>query len=136
MTDFAGLGVAETILRALRDEGYTKPTPIQSKSIPTLLQGGDLLGIAQTGTGKTCAFAVPIIQRLLANPKRPMPGTTRALILAPTRELAVQIAESFKTYGRYARLQVAVILGGVSMGPQIAALRAASTCSSRPPAVC
>ena len=122
MTDFAGLGVAETILRALRDEGYTNPTPIQTRAIPTLLRGEDLLGIAQTGTGKTCAFAVPIVQRLLADRRRPAPGTTRALVLAPTRELAIQIAESFRAYGRHARLHVAVILGGVSMGPQIQAL--------------
>ncbi len=122
MTDFAGLGVAETILRALRDEGYSTPTPIQARAIPTLLEGHDLLGIAQTGTGKTCAFAVPIIQRLLANPRRPAPGATRALILAPTRELAVQIGESFRVYGRHARLHVAVVVGGVSMGPQVQAI--------------
>ena len=122
MTDFAGLGVAETILRALRDEGYTTATPIQSRAIPPLLAGHDLLGIAQTGTGKTCAFAVPIIQRLLANPRRAAPGTVRALILAPTRELAVQINDSFRAYGRHARLRTAVIVGGVGMGPQIQAL--------------
>ena len=122
MTDFAGLGVAETILRALRDEGYTTATPIQSRAIPPLLAGHDLLGIAQTGTGKTCAFAVPIIQRLLANPRRAAAGTVRALILAPTRELAVQINDSFRAYGRHARLHVAVIVGGVGMGPQIQAL--------------
>jgi ATP-dependent RNA helicase RhlE len=119
VTDFAGLGVAETILRALRSEGYDKPTPIQAKSIPALLQGGDLLGIAQTGTGKTCAFAVPIIQRLMAHRTRPLPGTVRALVLAPTRELAVQIGESFRTYGRHGHLHVATIVGGVAMGPQI-----------------
>jgi ATP-dependent RNA helicase RhlE len=122
MTDFAGLGVAETILRALRDEGYSTPTPIQAQSIPALLRGEDLLGIAQTGTGKTCAFAVPIIQRLLANPRRPAPGTTRVLVLAPTRELAVQIGDSFRAYGRHARLHVAVVVGGVSMGPQVQAI--------------
>ncbi|MFT4095660.1 MAG: DEAD/DEAH box helicase [Rhodoblastus sp.] len=122
MTDFAGLGVAETILRALRDEGYSTPTPIQARAIPPLLEGRDLLGIAQTGTGKTCAFAVPIIQRLIANPRRPAPGGVRALILAPTRELAVQIGDSFRAYGRHARLNVAVVVGGVSMGPQIQAI--------------
>jgi ATP-dependent RNA helicase RhlE len=122
MTDFAGLGVAETILRALRDEGYSTPTPIQAQSIPALLRGEDRLGIAQTGTGKTCAFAVPIIQRLLANPRRPAPGTTRVLVLAPTRELAVQIGDSFRAYGRHARLHVAVVVGGVSMGPQVQAI--------------
>ncbi len=119
MTDFAGLGLAGPVLRALADEGYTNPTPIQTKAIPSVLAGGDLLGIAQTGTGKTCAFAAPIIQRFLAAPRRPQPGTTRALVLAPTRELAVQIAESFRAYGRHAHLRVAVIVGGVSMGPQI-----------------
>ena len=122
MTDFAGLGVAETILRALRDEGYTTPTPIQTKAIPTLLKGGDLLGIAQTGTGKTCAFAVPILQRMLERPAPAAPGTVRALILAPTRELAVQIGESFRVYGKHTRFRVQVIVGGVSMGPQIQAL--------------
>ena len=122
MTDFAGLGVAETILRALRDEGYTNATPIQTRAIPPLLEGKDLLGIAQTGTGKTCAFAVPIIQRLLSHPRRAAPGTVRALILAPTRELAVQINDSFRAYGRHARLRTAVIVGGVGMGPQIQAL--------------
>jgi ATP-dependent RNA helicase RhlE len=122
VTDFAGLGVAETILRALNSEGYTNPTPIQAKAIPQLLAGRDLLGIAQTGTGKTCAFAVPIIQRLLANRVRPQPGAVRALVLAPTRELAVQIGDSFRAYGRHAHLHVAVIVGGVSMGPQISNL--------------
>ncbi|MDE2362673.1 MAG: DEAD/DEAH box helicase [Hyphomicrobiales bacterium] len=119
MTDFAGLGVAETVLRALRDEGYARPTPIQARAIPSILEGRDLLGIAQTGTGKTCAFAVPIIQRLIEHPRRAAPGTVRALILAPTRELAAQIGESFRAYGRHARLRVAVVVGGVSMGPQI-----------------
>ena len=118
MTQFKDLGLVETLLRALAEEGYTHPTPIQAQSIPSLLQGRDLLGIAQTGTGKTAAFALPIIQRLLANPRRSDPGFVRVLVLAPTRELAAQIAESFRTYGRFARLQVACIVGGVSLGPQ------------------
>ncbi len=122
LTQFSDLGLVETLLRALREEGYTTPTPIQAQSIPPLLQGRDLLGIAQTGTGKTAAFALPIIQRLLANPQRAEPGYVRALVLAPTRELAAQIAESFRAYGRFARIQVACIVGGVSLGPQRQAL--------------
>ena len=122
LTQFSDLGLVETLLRALREEGYTTPPPLQAQSIPPLLQGRDLLGIAQTGTGKTAAFALPIIQRLLANPQRAEPGYVRALVLAPTRELAAQIAESFRAYGRFARIQVACIVGGVSLGPQRQAL--------------
>jgi len=122
LTQFTDLGLVETLLRALREEGYTSPTPIQAQSIPPLLQGRDLLGIAQTGTGKTAAFALPIIQRLLANPRRAEPGFVRALVLAPTRELAAQIADSFRAYGRFARINVACVVGGVSLGPQRQAL--------------
>jgi ATP-dependent RNA helicase RhlE len=122
LTKFSDLGLAETVLRALISEGYETPTPIQAQSIPSLLEGHDLLGIAQTGTGKTCAFATPLITRLLQFPEHPRPKQTRVLVLAPTRELAAQIGESFKTYGRYAGLRVAVIFGGVGFGPQVAAL--------------
>ncbi len=122
MTNFSDLGLTEVLLRALEREGYQSPTPIQAQAIPSLLQGRDLLGIAQTGTGKTAAFALPILQRLLADRRRPAPRHVRALILAPTRELAAQIAESFKAYGQFARLSVGVIVGGVSHGPQIQAL--------------
>jgi len=122
LTQFTDLGLVETLLRALREEGYITPTPIQAQSIPPLLQGRDLLGIAQTGTGKTAAFALPIIQRLLANPRRAEPGYVRALVLAPTRELAAQIADSFRAYGRFARINVACVVGGVSLGPQRQAL--------------
>ncbi|MDE2017304.1 MAG: DEAD/DEAH box helicase [Hyphomicrobiales bacterium] len=122
MTTFQDLGLSETVLRALSHEGYRTPTPIQSGAIPPLLQGRDLLGIAQTGTGKTAAFACPIVDRLVAENRRPEPRCVRALVLAPTRELAQQIAESFKTYGKFARLSVAVIVGGVSAGPQAQAL--------------
>ena len=122
VTQFSDLGLAESLLRALREEGYTTPTPIQAQAIPSLLLGRDLLGIAQTGTGKTAAFALPILNRLLANPVRPAPGYVRVLVLAPTRELAQQIADSFKAYGRYARMHVACVVGGVSLGPQRAAL--------------
>src|SRR5208337_2197025 len=104
---------------ALEHEGYESPTPIQAQAIPSLLQGKDLLGIAQTGTGKTAAFALPIIHRLLADSRRPAANCVRALVLAPTRELAAQIAESFRAYGRFARISVGVIVGGVSHGPQI-----------------
>jgi ATP-dependent RNA helicase RhlE len=118
LTDFTSLGLAEPLLRALRQEGYTNPTPIQAQSIPALLEGRDLLGIAQTGTGKTAAFALPILDRLIKNPRKTEPRMVRTLILAPTRELAVQIADSFRTYGRFAKLFVGVVVGGVSMGPQ------------------
>nr|WP_255609357.1 DEAD/DEAH box helicase [Methylosinus sp. Sm6] len=106
-------------MRALAQEGYVAPTPIQAQAIPPLMQGRDLLGIAQTGTGKTAAFALPILHRLIAERRRPAPQTTSALVLAPTRELAAQIADSFRAYGRFARFNVGVIVGGVSHGPQI-----------------
>ena len=121
MTDltFAGLGVAEPILRALAQENYTIPTPIQTRAIPALLAGRDLLGIAQTGTGKTAAFGLPLLQKLSTGHVPPQPRQTKALILAPTRELAVQIEESLRTYGRFLNLKRAVILGGVSQNAQV-----------------
>ena len=122
LSAFATLGLAEPILRALTREGYEVPTPLQSRTIPPLLEGRDVLGIAQTGTGKTAAFALPILDRLNALGGRPQPRTCRALVLAPTRELAAQIGESFRTYGREMKLSVAVVFGGVSYGPQTQAL--------------
>jgi ATP-dependent RNA helicase RhlE len=122
LTTFKDLGLAGTILRALDEEGYTVPTPIQAQSIPTLLEGRDLLGIAQTGTGKTAAFALPIIQRMLANPVPHRSAMCRALVLAPTRELVAQIADSFRTYGRFAQIRVTSIVGGVGHGPQVQAM--------------
>jgi ATP-dependent RNA helicase RhlE len=122
LTKFSDLGLAENVLRALDREGYDTPTPIQAQSIPPLLEGRDLLGIAQTGTGKTCAFATPLITRLLQFPQTPRPKQARVLVLAPTRELAAQIGESFKAYGRFANLRVATIFGGVGFGPQVKAL--------------
>jgi ATP-dependent RNA helicase RhlE len=119
---FLDLGVAEPICRALDAEGYATPTPIQARAIPRLLAGKDLLGIAQTGTGKTAAFALPILQHLAANRQPAGPKGTRALILAPTRELAVQIGDAFKTYGRHLGLRQAVIFGGVGQNPQVAAV--------------
>ncbi len=123
MTKFSDLGLIDTLLRAVNAEGYSAPTPIQTKSIPPLLKGRDVLGIAQTGTGKTAAFALPILQQLSQNSRRAMPKSARALILTPTRELALQIDEGFKTYGRYLNLKHTVIFGGVSQRPQVGALR-------------
>jgi len=125
MTDmtFAGLGVAEPILRALAEENYTTPTPIQARAIPALLAGRDLLGIAQTGTGKTAAFGLPLLQKLSIGHVPPQPRQTKALILAPTRELAVQIDQSLRTYGRFLNLKRAVILGGVSQNAQVNTMR-------------
>jgi len=110
------------IQRALADADYRVPTPIQAGAIPPILEGRDLLGSAQTGTGKTAAFTLPLLHRL-ADRRRPRPNTPRALILAPTRELAAQISESISTYGRYVRLSHTVIYGGVSQVPQVKALR-------------
>jgi len=111
------------IRKAVAEEGYTVPTPIQEKCIPRVLEGRDLMGIAQTGTGKTAAFALPILQLLSGRPGRPAPGSPRVLVLAPTRELAAQIGESFGAYGRHLRLSRAVIFGGVNQGPQVLALQ-------------
>ncbi len=121
VTDFTALGLPETLLRALDHEGYKIPTSIQTQAIPHLLQGRDLLGIAQTGTGKTAAFALPILTRLMADRRRPAPFTARVLVLAPTRELAAQIGDSFKSYARFLnpKLSLAVIVGGVSARPQV-----------------
>ena len=120
MTQFTDLGLPETLLQAVTQEGYLTPSPIQSQAIPPLLQGRDLLGIAQTGTGKTAAFALPMLARILADRRRPAPGAVRMLVLAPTRELAAQIADSFRAFGCFMRpaLQVGVIVGGVSARPQ------------------
>ena len=119
LTKFSDLGLAEILLRALNREGYESPTSIQTQAIPYLMQGRDLLGIAQTGTGKTAAFALPILQRFAQEPQRAAPFTARALILAPTRELAAQIADSFRAYGQFMRPSVGVVVGGVSHRPQI-----------------
>ena len=124
MTDFASLGLSAPILKALVREGYTTPTPIQAKAIPSVMLGRDLLGIAQTGTGKTAAFALPILHRLALD-KKPAPRKgARCVVLAPTRELASQIAESFRTYGSGLGMTVAVVFGGAKYGPQIKALTA------------
>jgi len=122
--NFESLGLIEPIYKALQEEGYHTPTPIQQQAIPIVLEGRDLLGCAQTGTGKTAAFAIPIIQILhgrkeLAKGKK----NIKTLILTPTRELAIQIAESFGAYGRHAGLEHTVIFGGVGQHPQTVALR-------------
>ncbi|HET7085742.1 MAG TPA: DEAD/DEAH box helicase [Rhizomicrobium sp.] len=121
MTDvtFESLGIAEPILRALAAENYIHPTPIQAKAVPALLAGRDLLGIAQTGTGKTAAFGLPLLQKLSTGHVPPQPKQAKALILAPTRELAVQIEQSLRTYGRYLNLKMTVILGGVNQNTQV-----------------
>ncbi|MFD0797950.1 DEAD/DEAH box helicase [Maribacter chungangensis] len=121
---FKELGLAEPILKALETEGYTNPTPIQQQAIPILLKGKDLLGVAQTGTGKTAAFGIPILHHLyerisLSQNKRKV----KALVVTPTRELAIQIGESFTAYGRHTGLKNTVIFGGVKQGKQVNALR-------------
>ncbi len=122
-TTFESMGLNKALLQALTATGYTKPTPIQEKAIPDVMLGKDLLGIAQTGTGKTAAFALPILHRLAENRTPPVPRTTRALILSPTRELATQIGDSFKAYGAHLGFRVAVIFGGVKYGAQERALQ-------------
>ncbi|MDZ4852982.1 MAG: DEAD/DEAH box helicase [Pirellulaceae bacterium] len=121
-TSFADLPIIESIQSAIRSEGYTIPTPIQAAAIPPLLEKRDLLGCAQTGTGKTAAFAIPILQHLHEASRKAIPKAPRALILAPTRELAVQIHESFETYGKSLRLRVTSVFGGVGQGKQVAAM--------------
>ncbi len=120
---FTTLGLSAELLRAIDEQGYTRPTPIQHKAIPVILQGRDVMAGAQTGTGKTAGFTLPVLQRLHAtqsgNARRPV----RALVLTPTRELAAQVGESVDTYGRHLPLQSAVIFGGVKINPQIEKLR-------------
>ncbi len=123
---FESLGLAEPLLRAVEEYGYTTPTPIQMQAIPVVLSGSDLLGGAQTGTGKTAGFTLPMLHRLMAKPAvRDAKGRLpiRALILTPTRELAAQVEESVRTYGKYAKLSSMVMFGGVGMQPQIDKLR-------------
>ncbi|WP_338466927.1 DEAD/DEAH box helicase [Novosphingobium sp. ZN18A2] len=118
MSYFSDLGLAEPILHALETKGYSDPTPIQRQAIPALLEGRDILGIAQTGTGKTAAFSLPSLHRLAADPKPRKPASCRMLVLSPTRELAAQIAENMKGYARNLRLQVDCVFGGVPVGKQ------------------
>ncbi|MFO0871238.1 MAG: DEAD/DEAH box helicase [Pirellulales bacterium] len=120
---FENLGLDPQLVRAVREEGYQQPTPIQAQAIPQVLSGRDLLGCAQTGTGKTAAFALPTLQRLLAAPRSSARRPIRTLVLAPTRELAGQIGESFETYGRFTGLRHTVIFGGVGQGRQVTSLQ-------------
>jgi ATP-dependent RNA helicase RhlE len=126
LATFAELGLLPELLRAVNEQGYTEPTPIQAQAIPVILAGRDVMGGAQTGTGKTAGFALPTLQRfapLASTSTSPARHPVRALILAPTRELAVQVEESFREYGKYVPLRTAVIYGGVPIDPQIAQLR-------------
>jgi ATP-dependent RNA helicase RhlE len=122
LNSFHEFGLAEPITRALAQESYVTPTPIQAKAVPLVLAGRDLIGIAQTGTGKTAAFALPILNRLAATPRALDKKTCRVLVLSPTRELSNQILDSFRTYGRHLRLSSTIAIGGVPMGKQVRAL--------------
>ena len=120
---FADLALTAPLMQAVQESGYERPTPIQARAIPHLLAGRDLLGLAQTGTGKTAAFVLPILQRLMESKKRAAPKSMRALILTPTRELAVQIRDSLRTYGKHLPIRSTQIFGGVGQSPQVDALR-------------
>jgi ATP-dependent RNA helicase RhlE len=124
LTHFQDLGLSPSLSDTLAAKGYATPTPIQAQAIPSILAGHDLLGVAQTGTGKTAAFALPILQRLATDKRRPSRGACRILVLSPTRELAQQIAESFRAYGARSGVTVAVVVGGVKYGAQTRALAA------------
>jgi len=119
---FGSLHLVEPLLRALQEEGYVTPTPIQVQAVPVILRGRDLIGVAQTGTGKTAAFALPIMQRLAAFKRHAAPRGARVLVLTPTRELAAQIGESFRVYGRHMRQTQAIVFGGVGQNPQVSAM--------------
>lgn len=119
---FSELNLIEPLQRAVIETGYETPTPIQQQAIPPLLEGRDLLGVAQTGTGKTAAFALPILQRLAEANRRAERKHVRTLVLTPTRELAIQIYDSFQTYGKHLKLSYTVVFGGVGQGPQVKAL--------------
>ncbi len=122
-TTFESLGLSPELVRAVHDEGYSAPTPIQTQAIPPILQGRDILAAAQTGTGKTAGFALPLLQRLSQSAERPAAKVVRALVLTPTRELAAQVESAIRTYGKHLKLRTALIFGGVGMQPQIDALR-------------
>lgn len=119
---FNDFGLLPELLRAISESGYTTPTPIQAQAIPLVLAGGDLMGGAQTGTGKTASFTLPLLQNLMKSPRSPA-RSVRALILTPTRELAAQVEESVRTYGKYLKITSAVVFGGVSVNTQIQRLR-------------
>ena len=133
---FSEFGLAEPLQRALIKRNHKVPTPIQVRAIPEVLAGRDVLAIAQTGTGKTAAFALPLLHRLAGTKKGGRGRAPRALVLAPTRELAIQIAGEFRAYGAHLRLHLATIFGGVGQGPRLMHWRAASIFSSPRPGVC
>ena len=120
MTDFHDFKLNDAITRALTEEKYVTPTPIQAQTIPTVMAGRDVIGIAQTGTGKTAAFALPILHRLAGNPRALEHKTCRVLVLSPTRELSGQILDSFRAYGRHLRINAALVIGGVTLALAIA----------------
>lgn len=122
LTKFTDLGLAEPILRSLAGEGYEAPTPIQAKVIPAMLGGEDVVGIAQTGTGKTASFVLPLLQAIKEHGRRPAAKCCHALVLAPTRELAAQIEDNIRIYGKYLKLRSAVVVGGAKPGPQVRAM--------------
>ena len=121
---FKDLDIIKPILKALEDSGYEKPTEIQKKSIPVVLKGKDILGCAQTGTGKTAAFAIPILQNIAADKEKDNNRSIKALIVAPTRELAIQIEESFAAYSKYLDIKDTVIFGGVNQSSQVRKIKA------------
>ena len=123
LSSFAELGLAQEINRAIRDSGYTEPTPIQAQMVPLISQGMDVIGLSQTGTGKTAAFVLPMLNNLANSKKRARRGACSVLILSPTRELTNQIADTVRRYGKYVNYTQAIIVGGVSYPPQIRALR-------------
>jgi ATP-dependent RNA helicase RhlE len=119
---FTTLGLSDPILKAVSDKGYTTPSPIQAQAIPAVLQGHDVMAAAQTGTGKTAGFTLPLLE-LLSKGKKASPNQVRALVLTPTRELAAQVAESVETYGKHLSLRSTVVFGGVKISPQMMKLR-------------
>ena len=119
---FSSLGLSDPLLRAIADKGYTEPSPVQAEAIPAVLTGRDVMAAAQTGTGKTAGFTLPILHRLSSG-SRPRPTEVRALVLTPTRELAAQVQDNVKTYGKHLKLRSAVVFGGVNIRPQIGELK-------------
>ena len=122
MSSFHGFGLNEAITRAIAEENYAAATPIQQQTIPIVMSRRDVIGIAQTGTGKTAAFALPLLHGLAAHPRPSVRKACRILVLSPTRELSSQILDSFRTYGRHLRIRTALAIGGVSMGAQVRSL--------------
>ena len=121
MSAFQDLGLMAELIRAVSDQGYDTPTPVQGRAIPTVLEGRDLMAAAQTGTGKTAGFTLPMLQRLMADDRRG-PRRVRALGVVPTRELCAQVADSVRTYGAHLPLRAVTVFGGVGMQPQVKAL--------------